>query len=234
MTATTKMCPPVFLDGSSPEAAMQRSPTALSDTPTLRIDTSETLTHQFPRIAIEKTLDLSRSASSSSTQDQITGIISVPDQLNEQMTRRMAWIMQTSMDSLLPSLQPEQRQIIEGTKDLRQLIVPLFQSWEAFRSADGQVKQTRTIARSMYDKLKKQFTNNDVFESFWAKKKVTEKDEVAWGRFKSVVKMILDQSTSIDRIVSGVNMCNVGFPQTQAEYRSSLQHKPYLRLSFYF
>ena len=49
----------------------------------------------------------------------------------------MQWIMQMSMDALLPSLRPEQRKLIEGTTDLDQLIIPLFESWEVFRSQDG-------------------------------------------------------------------------------------------------
>ena len=189
-------------------AIVQRTTTVMSDTSTHRGDVTTPLLRPTPRIVIEQTPDVIRTHSCppSSPDD---GVIPVPDQFNEQATRRMEWIMQTSMDALLPTLRPEQRKLIEGTTDLRQLIVPLFQTWENFRSLDGQGNKTRKIARSVYEKMKSNFTNNELFERFWARKLVAEKDDAAWGRFKSVVTIILDQASAINKILNSMNMCNV-------------------------
>jgi hypothetical protein len=116
--------------------------------------------------------------------------------------------MQMSMDAILPSLRPEQRKLIEGRTDLNQLIIPLFESWEVFRSQDRGGNKSRKIAKSVYEKLQKSFTNNELFERFWARKLVAETDEAAWGKFKSTVSTLLSQVSSIDRILNGSNSCN--------------------------
>jgi hypothetical protein len=189
-------------------AVVRRTTTVMSDTSTLRDDASLRLLRPNPRIVIERTPDLIR-MHSCSTASPDDGVIPVPGQFNEQTTRRMEWIMQMSMDSLLPTLRPEQRKLIEGTTDLRQLIVPLFEMWETFRSTDERGNKTRKIAKSVYEKLKNNFTNNELFERFWARKLVAEKDNVAWGRFKSTVTTILNQASAIDNILNSMNMCNV-------------------------
>lgn len=205
-------------------AAVQRTTTDMSDTSTLRDDTSPHLLRPTPRIVIENTSDLVRSNSCPPLSPD-DGVIPVLGQFNEQTTRRMEWIMQTSMDALLPTLRPEQRKLIEGTTDLRQLIVPLFQTWEAFRSSDDQGKKSRKLARSVYEKMKSSFTNNELFERFWANKLVAEKDGVAWERFKNVVSIVLNQASAINNILNSMNMCNVNHHGDAADYRLWLLHK---------
>jgi hypothetical protein len=196
------------LTPSETTAVLQSTTTVMSDSSTLRDTASPRLLPPTPRIVIEKIPDLERTSSCSPISPD-DGIVPVPGQFNEQTTRRMEWIMQMSMDSLLPTLRPEQRKLIEGTTDLRQLIVPLFEMWETFRSTDERGNKTRKIAKSVYEKLKNNFTNNELFERFWARKLVAEKDNVAWGRFKSTVTTILNQASAIDNILNSMNMCNV-------------------------
>ena len=205
-------------------SAVQRTTTVMSDTSTLRGDTSPSLLRPTPRIVIENTSDLVRSNSCPPLSPD-DGVIPVPGPFNEQTTRRMEWIMQTSMDALLPTLRPEQRKLIEGTTDLRQLIASLFESWEAFRSSDDQGNKNRKIARSVYEKMKSSFTNNELFERFWANKSVAEKDGVAWGRFKSVVSIVLNQASAINNILNSMNMCNVPHHGGVADYRLWPLHK---------
>lgn len=203
---------------SEDDTTLDSSTTAMSDTSTPRDDTSMPLLHLTPRIVIKKAPDSIRTYSypQLSPNDET---IPVPGEFNEQTTRRMEWIMQMSMDALLFTLQPEQRKLIECTTDLRQLIVPLFQTWETFRSLDGQGNKTRKIAKSVYDKMKTTVTNNEFFERFWARKLITEKDEAAWERFKSVVTISLDQASAVDNILNSMNMCKVSVPGSVVDNR---------------
>lgn len=189
-------------------AVLQSTTTVMSDSSILRDTASSRLLRPTPRIVIEMTPDLERTSSCSPISPD-DGVVPVPGQFNEQTIRRMQWIMQLSMDSLLPTLRPEQRKLIEGTTDLRQLIVPLFETWETFRSTDEKGNKTRKIAKSVYEKMRSNFTNSELFERFWARKLVAEKDDVAWGRFKGAVTTILNQASAIDNILNSMNMCNV-------------------------
>jgi len=144
-----------------------------------------------------------------SSPDRLTGVIPTPIELNDTATERMAWIMQMVMDMLLPLLSTEDRAVIEGKQDLAGLIVPLFQSWEEFRTADKSAKKTRNTAREMYQKLKANFRKNEVFDSFWSRKLADEQDEVRWGGFKKAVRSMIEHMNLIDRVLSGTNMGNV-------------------------
>ena len=190
-------------------------------------DASLPLVRVTPPIVIEKITDMVRTQSTPPLSPD-GGVLPAPDQFNEETTRRMEWIMRLSMESLLPTLPPEQRKLIEGTKDLRQLIASLFETWQIFRSTDGRENKTRKIAKSMYDKLKSNFTNNELFERFWARKLVAQKDEAAWGRFKSTVTTILDQVSAVDKILNSMNMCNVYIPCSVADGRLWLLRKLFL------
>jgi hypothetical protein len=132
------------------------------------------------------------------------GTLPVQNQWNEITTRRMRWIMQLSMDSLLPTLSPDKQALMTGITDLRQLIGPLFHQWEAFRAKRTSVSKLSDFAKTMHQKLKPTATT-DFFERFWERKLVAEKDSQAWGRFKSVVKVTLDQVSTIDRILGSAN-----------------------------
>ena len=208
-------------------AIVKRTITVISDSSTLRGATPPPLLRPTPHIVIEKTPDLIRTHSCPPLSPD-DGVIPVPGQFNEQTTRRMEWIMQTSMDVLLPTLEPEQRTLIEGTTDLRQLIVPLFQTWETFRSLEGQGNKTRKIGRTVYDQIKTNFTNNELFERFWKGKLAAEKDNVAWGRFKSVVTIILDQASAVSNILNSMNMCSVQYHNDVADNRLWLLRKLFL------
>jgi hypothetical protein len=169
---------------------MQRSDTVLSDTATLH--DSNTVIAVPPRITYAPSL---------SDDDCQSG----PQQLHEKASRRMTWIMQMAMDTLLPTLLPEQRKLLEGTTDLQRLIVPLFRSWEEFRSTENRANKTRNVAKSTYEKFKNHFSSSEVFEVFWKRKLAAECDEKSWGHFETVVRGTLEQVAVIDRVVNSVN-----------------------------
>jgi hypothetical protein len=194
------------LDDLCPEVSIQPSESVLSDTPTYRDDKS-TLAVPTPQIIIEKS-GLTRTHSCPPHEEAL-GVIPVPEQFNEQATQRMVWIMQICQDTLLPTLGPEQRKIIEGTTDLWQLLIPLLQSWEQLRATDGRKNKEQKLAKSVYDKVKSKFTNNEIFQRFWEQKLVTEQDEAGWRKFKGLVNGILQQVSLIDRILESAGMGNV-------------------------
>jgi hypothetical protein len=140
-------------------------------------------------------------ASLLSKEEEGFGVIPVPEEFNVQTMKRMAWIMNMAMDTLLPTLMPEQRKLIEGETDLRTLVVPLLQAWEDFRSTAR--SRTRKTAKSIYEKVKKDYLNNEHFERFWARKSVSEQDEASWSKFKTLVTGLLQQASMIDRILDG-------------------------------
>jgi hypothetical protein len=208
MSEKTQQLP---LDDLSPEVPIRRSESVLSDTPTYRDDIS-TLAVPTPQITVENT-GLTRTHSCPPAEEAL-GVIPVPELFNEQATQRMAWIMQMGMDALLPNLGPEQRKLIEGTTDLWQLLIPLLQSWEQFRATDGRKTKAQKLAKSVYDRVKTNFTNNEVFQRFWEQKLVTEQDEAGWRKFKGLVSGILQQVSLIDRILESAGMGNVTPPET--------------------
>jgi hypothetical protein len=113
--------------------------------------------------------------------------------------------MQLSMNSLLPTLSPDKQALMTGVTDLRQLISSLFHQWEAFRAKRTSVSKLGDFAKTMHQKLKPPTATTEFFERFWERKLVAEKDAQAWGRFKSVVKVTLDQVSTIDRILGSAN-----------------------------
>lgn len=177
----------------------ERSFTVLSDTPTLRDNDSAP-----PQIVVEK-----KQRSTTGIQDtplfseESSGVI-VPEEFNEQAIRRMEWIMQGAMDTLLPTLRPEQRKLIDGATDLRQLVIPLFNSWREFRSAEGRTGKSSKTAMSLVNKFRKIYTNNELFETFWRRKAAAENDEASWGGFETVVRNVLEQVGLIDRVIGGM------------------------------
>jgi hypothetical protein len=198
------------LDELSPEQSIRRSESVLSNAPTYRDDIPTLQVHP-PQVILEKSPELIRTHSCPPhTPEEALGVIPVPEQFNEQATRRMEWIMQMGMDTLLPTLRPEQRKIIEGTTDLWQLLIPLLQSWEHFRATDGRKTKAQKLAKSVYEKVKTNFTNNEIFDRFWQQKMVAEQDEAGWRRFKGLVSGMLQQVSLIDRILDSAGMGNVG------------------------
>jgi hypothetical protein len=190
------------LDDVSPTRTfIQRNETSLSDTPTLRGDETPHL-ESLPTLSLkipERARTLS--APPSFTSKEAWDVLPVPEELNEAATRRMAWIMTQAMDTILPALQPEQRSLIEGITDVRQLLVPLFQSWEEFRSGDNRKIEAAKTAKAMYKTEKKPYKSNQLFERFWSRKVVAEQDETSWRGFKTVVKGLLEQMSLIQNIL---------------------------------
>jgi hypothetical protein len=152
-------------------------------------------------VVVEKATDMSRTPSIS---DDGAGII-VAEEFNEDAIVRMAWILESAMGVIMPTLPPEQQKLIEGTTDLRQLIGPLFRKWEEFRSIEGRAKKNRKIAQVMYERVKRNFTNNEMFEGFWKRKVAEEKDAESYKKFEGVVRGVLGQVDTIDRVLSGMN-----------------------------
>jgi hypothetical protein len=95
--------------------------------------------------------------------------------------------------------------LVEGTTDLQGLIVPLFRKWEEFRAGEGREGRTRNVARSVYEKVKSNFTNNEVFEHFWRRKVGAERDEQSYAKFEGVVRGVMEQVNFIDRVLGGIN-----------------------------
>ena len=141
-------------------------------------------------------------------------VIPEPEEFNPEATRRMAWIMQTGMDILLPQLSQEDKQIIEGQTDLEQLIISLFQAWEQSRANDKQANKPRRMAAAAYEKLKGKARNTELFDRFWSRKLADEEDDGRWKKFKLLVRTITSQVNLIDRILGGANMGNVASLQT--------------------
>src|SRR5271170_2111532 len=185
----------------------RRSFTALSNTSTLQEPSPSRLA--LPRLDVASARGQCLTDSCPSSPDDIPGIIAPPDQLNETAVRRMTWILQTSMESVLPTLRPEQRKVIEGTTDLTQLIGPLFQSWEQFRSVDAKAGKTRKLAKSMSEKMKSSFSINKLSERFWSRKLSAESEDASWGGFKNVVSGLLEQVIMVDKILNSLNNCLV-------------------------
>lgn len=176
--------------------------------PILPQDSRSTIS--LPRITVEKCPERVRSSSRPPpSPDDASSVICAPDTLSEDAARRMEWIMQMGMDAAFSSLRPEQRKIIETTKDLRALVVSLFQSWETFRMGEGRGSRSRKVAKSMYDKWKSTFSNCELFEQFWKRKMAAEADEASWGRFKKLLNSVLAQVGLIDRFLGSVQFCNV-------------------------
>jgi hypothetical protein len=193
MASMMEQLPPVF---DIPDPPMQQRQRVLSDVPTLYDE-------YVPRIIVEKSPDMLRTHSAPLPGED-TEVI-VPEETNQQATARMTWIMQMAMDTILPTLRPEQRKLVEGTTDLRGLIVPLFRKWEEFRAGEGRAGRTRKVARSVYEKVKSNFTNNEVFEHFWRRKVGAERDEESYAKFEGVVRGVMEQVNFIDRALGGVN-----------------------------
>jgi hypothetical protein len=187
----------------------RRSFTALSDTSTLQ-ETSPPRP-ALPRLDVASARGQCLTDSCPSSPDEIPGIIAAPEQLNETAVRRMTWILQTSMESVLPTLRPEQRKVIEGTTDLTQLIAPLLQSWEQFRSVDAKAGKSRKLAKSMSEKMKSTFSTNELSERFWSRKLSAESEDASWGGFKNLVSGLLEQVIMVDKILNSLNNCLVHF-----------------------
>ena len=214
MDIQVRVVPPTPLEGDETtpatmnESAPQRSFTSLSDTSTLQETTPQRPV--LPRLIVSSATSACLTDSCpSSPGDEVPGIIARPEQMNEAAVRRMSWILQTSMQSLLPTLRPEQRKVIEGTADLTQLIVPLFQSWEQFRSTDARAGKTRKLAKSMSEKMKGSFSTSEFSEKFWSRKLSAEKEDASWRGFKDVVLGLLEQVILIDKVLNSLNNCYV-------------------------
>jgi hypothetical protein len=199
---------PDELDIENP--AKQRSDTALSDTTTLLEDRSSTsVVPSASQLTVAKPVELIRIHSSPPFTEDDSGVIPVPEKFTAEATHRMAWIMETGMSILLPQLRPEERQILEGSSDLNDMICRLFQSWERFRNTDNGGTKSRRVAVAVHEMMKMKFSNHEVFDKFWSRKLASERDEAAWARFKKTVKTVLGQIDLIDRVLDSANMGHV-------------------------
>ena len=189
----------------------RRTFTALSDTSTVR----EVFLPSpiLPRLEVNSASGLCRTNSCASSSDDIPGIVAIPEP-NEASVRRMRWILQTSMESVLATVSPEQRKVLEGTTDLTQLIVVLFQSWDQFRSIDVRAGKSRKFAKSMCEKMKSTLTMNELSESFWSRKQSIEREDASWRGFKKFVLGLLDQMVLIDKVLNSLNQCHVSVLMT--------------------
>ena len=114
---------------------------------------------------------------------------------------RMLWIIESGMDAILSSLHPEQRRLIKGTTNLQEQLKPLLHAWEVNRSNNGDVNSTRQAAKVMYSKLANNYSDNDAFEKFWAKKLACNCDKMEWNKFKTVTMVLFEQVSQVDRIL---------------------------------
>jgi serine/threonine protein kinase len=114
---------------------------------------------------------------------------------------RMLWIIESGMDAILSSLQPEHRTLIKGATNLQEQLEPLLRAWEANRSNDGYVNSTRQAAKVMYSKLTDLYSDNDAFDKFWAKKLACKCDKMEWNKFKTVTMVLFEQISRVDRIL---------------------------------
>ena len=215
MDIQVRIVPPTPLEGDeTTPATMDKSPPQRSFTSLSNTSTLQEMTPQrpvLPRLVVSSATSacLLTDSCPSSPGDEVPGIIARPEQMNEAAVRRMSWILQTSMESLLPTLRPEQRKVIEGTTDLTQLIVPLFQSWEQFRSTDARAGKTRKLAKSMSEKVKGSFSTSEFSEKFWSRKLSAEKEDASWRGFKDLVLGLLEQVILIDKVLNSLNNCHV-------------------------
>jgi hypothetical protein len=78
----------------------------------------------------------------------------------------------------------------------------------------------------VYDKLKRNFAGNELFDSFWSRKLVAEKDEADWQNFKTVIKGTLGQVSSIDRILNSLSIFHVlsGYNTANIRFYLLLRH----------
>lgn len=211
MDIQVRIVPPTPGEGDEKTPAMMatlpRSLTSLSDTPTLLEITSQRPV--LPRLNVASATSACLTDSCPSSPDDVPAVIARPEQMNEAAVRRMSWILQTAMEAILPSLPAEQRRVIQGTTDLKQLIVPMFQSWEQFRSTEGRAGKTKKLAKSMSEKMRASFSMSEVSEKFWSRKLSAEKEDVSWRGFKDLVMGLLEHVMLVDKVLNSLNNCMV-------------------------
>lgn len=198
----------------SATASAHRSQTVLSESTTVYEESYSPVVVTSVQSTDEDSLEATERQPCPPPVEATRGVIPAPEEFNPEATRRMAWIMQTGMDILLPQLSQEDKQIIEGQTDLEQLVISLFQAWEQSRANDKQANKTRRMAAAVYEKLKGKARNTELFDRFWSRKLADEEDDGRWKKFKLLVRTITSQVNLIDRVLGGANMGNVASLQT--------------------